>query len=207
MTAERSDEHLLLGARKAQWVNTIWSVYVEQSDWIKKGRYDSWQHVVLARPSPTRSKIFYRIWRPFTDGTKVPRIATAEEKVLPRHSCRWWPYCESVTVVQKTCLLCSASLCPALPCPNWPLLIVLHGDVAFTRRKNSTIVNDLRETGHANLTEAEVRSEGLPEGKCIILPSRHSLMMFVAARNKPLIIINHKRWIHEVVSIIMTLYG
>lgn len=150
VTAERSDGHLLLDARKAQWVNTISSVYVEQSDWIKKGRYDSWQHVVLARPSPTRSKIFYRIWRPFTHGTKVPRIATAEEKVLPRHSCRWWPYCESVTVVQKTCLLCSASLysallCPALPCPNWPLLIVLHGDVAFMRRKNSTIVNSPRE--------------------------------------------------------------
>lgn len=209
MTAERSDEHLLLDARKAQWINTIWSVYVEQSDRIKKGRYDSWQHVALARPSPTWSEIFYRIWRPFTHETKVPRIATAEEKVLPRRSCRWWPYCESVTVVQKAMpLLCFALLCFALPCPA--LIGHCWSSCAATshsrRRKNSTLVERSEGAGHANLTEAKVRSEGLPEGKCIILPPWRSLMMLVAARNKPLIIINHKRRIHEVVSIIVTCY-
>lgn len=96
----------------------------------------------LARPSPTRSKIFYRVRRLFTCETKVRGIAIAKEKVLPRRSCRWWPYCESVTVVQKTCLFCSALLCSALPCPNWPLSIILHGATSHSRQGSS---NDSRE--------------------------------------------------------------
>lgn len=52
----------------------------------------------------------------FHEKMKVRGIAIAEEKVFPRHSCRWWPYCES-SCPKDACfaLLCSALLCPPLP--------------------------------------------------------------------------------------------
>lgn len=52
-------KHLLLEALKAERVNIIWSAYVEQNDWIRKRRYDSWRHIGpcpdLAQPDPKYS--------------------------------------------------------------------------------------------------------------------------------------------------------
>jgi len=127
-----------------------------QSDRIKEERYDSWHRArSFAWPNPTRSKIFYGVRRLFMHETKArardSRIAKEKggpEAQLPTVALMWkrnsCPKRHIYFALLCSTLLCSLLFCFALPCPNWPLSIVLHSDVAFNR----AIVKRFAKAGH-----------------------------------------------------------
>lgn len=115
-----------------------------------------------------------------------------EKGIPPRYSCHL--ACESVTVVQKTCPL----LYPALigHCRS-------SCDVAFTPR-DTRLCTSTGSWTRANPAEAEVRSKERGEMHHSTVSTFIDDVSRGAVRGGPLIIINRKWRIHEVVSIIVT---
>lgn len=181
-------ERSLFDASEARRINTTWNLWVEWGDRIKEERYDSWRRT-RSLPDLTQSDQKYSIGFDVFSRTRrqcagwLPRrkkvlfrgaAAIGSHTVWKRNSCPKDVPCSA--------LLCSALLCFALPLLYPALIDYCRSSCAAMSHshRGNPIVYDPPKLDTQILQKP--KSGQRNAGKCIILSSRRSLMMLVAAR-------------------------